>query len=150
MRNFNYLLSLFFFALLATCSLNVCLGQTGKPYFKHLTRDDGISSNKINCITQDKFGFIWLGTEDGISRYDGVRFKIYKTEQGLTDSYVNSIACDPDNGNLWIGTRQGISFFNRKEERFYNDIPHLSGADTVLFKTSIYKVFLDRDWNAEC
>ena len=143
MRNFNYLLSLFFFALLATCSLNVCLGQTGKPYFKHLTRDDGISSNKINCITQDKFGFIWLGTEDGISRYDGVRFKIYKTEQGLTDSYVNSIACDPDNGNLWIGTRQGISFFNRKEERFYNDIPHLSGADTVLFKTSIYKVFLD-------
>jgi len=113
------------------------------PYFKHLTRDEGLSSNKINCITQDKFGFIWFGTEDGISRYDGVRFKIYKTEQGLIDNYVNSIACDPENGNLWIGTRQGICFFNRKEEKFYDQIPHVVPQDKRVFDSTIFKVYLD-------
>jgi len=142
MRNYNRLL-LCFFLVFVVCSLNLCLAQVDKPYFKHLTRDEGLSSNKINCVTQDKFGFIWVGTEDGISRYDGVRFKIYKTEQGLVDNYVNSIACDPDNGNLWIGTRQGISFFNRKEERFYNNIPTVARADTGIFNTSIFKVYLD-------
>jgi len=109
-----------------------------------LTRAEGLSSNKINCIVEDKFGFIWLGTEDGISRYDGVRFKFYKTEDGLSDNYVNSVSCDPETGDLWIGTRKGISFFNRKEERFYKNMLHVTGRDSVLFVTSILKIYLDK------
>ncbi|PRY53292.1 signal transduction histidine kinase [Arcticibacter pallidicorallinus] len=124
----------------------VCFSQSAAPDFKHLTRQEGLSSNKINCITEDKFGFIWLGTEDGISRYDGVRFKFYKTEDGLSDNYVNSISCDPENGDLWIGTRKGISFFNRKEERFYNNsnVLHIDSKDAVVFGTSILKIYLDK------
>ncbi|WP_207535282.1 hybrid sensor histidine kinase/response regulator transcription factor [Desertivirga arenae] len=142
MRNFARILFCFFLLLLE-CSFKICYAQVGQPYFKHLTRDAGLSSNKINCVTQDKFGFIWAGTEDGVSRYDGVRFKIYKAENGLPDNYVNSISCDPDNGNLWIGTRQGITFFNRKEERFYTSVPKVSGRDTLIFDTGVFKIFLD-------
>jgi ligand-binding sensor domain-containing protein/signal transduction histidine kinase/DNA-binding response OmpR family regulator len=134
------------FTALFSLKITACFSQSVAPYFKHLTRQEGLSSNKINCITEDKFGFIWLGTEDGISRYDGVRFKFYKTEDGLSDNYVNSISCDPQNGDLWIGTRKGISFFNRKEERFYNNgnMLRISSRDSVLFRTSILKIYLDK------
>ena len=122
--------------------LNCSQAQINRPYFKHLTRDEGLSSNKINCIAEDKFGFIWLGTEEGLSRYDGVRFKIFKSVPGLNDNYVNSIAADPANGNLWIGTRKGICFFNRKLERFY-PFSKDSGLDSVTRSCSFSKVFLD-------
>src|SRR5688572_17281892 len=51
-------------------------GQS-KPQFKHVTRDQGLSSNRILCITQDKFGFMWFGTEYGLTRYDGSDFEIF-------------------------------------------------------------------------
>src|SRR4051812_903144 len=85
----------------------VCLSDSMaqlRPNFKHLTRDQGLSSNKINCIVKVKLGYMWFGTEDGISRYDGVNFKIYKKQSGIINNYVLSISSDPANGNLWIGT----------------------------------------------
>ncbi len=46
--------------------------------FKHLTTDDGLSQSWVHSIIQDKYGFMWIGTEDGLNRYDGHSFRIYK------------------------------------------------------------------------
>ena len=46
--------------------------------FNHLTVDNGLSNNKVNCVLEDRTGFIWFGTEDGLNRFDGYDIKIYR------------------------------------------------------------------------
>lgn len=95
--------------------------------FDHLTTDDGLSHANVRCILQDDLGFMWFGTFDGLNRYDGYQFKVYR--HSLNDSnsiQSNLIEClaKDDNGNLWIGTEIGLSLYDRKFDRFinYNDI----------------------------
>ncbi|WP_316811342.1 two-component regulator propeller domain-containing protein [Pedobacter heparinus] len=91
--------------------------------FKHLTINEGLSQNTIFCIYQDQQGFIWLGTEDGLNRYDGYEFRTFKNElnknKSLKNNQVNAIAEDGQN-RLVIGTHGGISIFNRDTEDFTN------------------------------
>jgi len=89
--------------------------------FKHLTIDEGLSQNTVFCTVQDKAGFIWIGTEDGLNKYDGYEFTIYKHEnnnpKSLSHSQINTLFEDPK-GNLWIGTADGLNLFSREEESF--------------------------------
>ena len=62
--------------LFITC---LCLfGQTENIRFKHITIKDGLSQGAINCMLQDRRCFMWFGTQDGLNRYDGYEFKVYK------------------------------------------------------------------------
>ena len=78
--------------------------------FEHFSLEEGLSQSTITVIFQDSKGFLWIGTEDGLNRYDGYTFKIYKPNpedpNTLTDRWVTALAEDPE-GNLWIGTRLG-------------------------------------------
>ncbi|MFO7653726.1 MAG: two-component regulator propeller domain-containing protein [Candidatus Krumholzibacteriia bacterium] len=90
--------------------------------FDHLTLADGLSQSLINCIYQDSRGFVWLGTQDGLNRFDGYRIVIYKTDTEdpatLSDPNVLCIAEDPA-GDLWVGTEGGgFSRFDRSTETF--------------------------------
>lgn len=91
--------------------------------FKRLTINDGLSQNTIFCIYQDHRGFMWFATEDGLNRYDGYEFKIFKNEpnqpRSLQNNQVNVIAEDA-NKQLVVGTAGGLSFFNRETEDFVN------------------------------
>src|SRR4030042_4667514 len=83
----------------------------------NLSLQDGLSQSSVNCIFQDHKGFLWIGTQDGLNRYDGHRFTIYKPEpgnpRGLSDSHILSIYEDRAN-NLWIGTYGGgLNRFDR-------------------------------------
>jgi ligand-binding sensor domain-containing protein len=49
-----------------------------KIQFKHLTKEDGLSGNSIWCVLKDRKGFIWIGTHEGLNRYDGIKFKEFK------------------------------------------------------------------------
>lgn len=92
--------------------------------FDNLTLKDGLSSKDISFIHQDKRGLIWIGTKDGLNRFDGVNVKIYRKSQktnSLADNRLNSIAEDSD-GTLWLGTQGGISHFNPFSENFQNFI----------------------------
>ena len=86
------------------------LAQTTISHFKHLTIDDGLSQNSINCIHQDRFGFIWLGTQDGLNRYDGLRFVQYRHERtnpnSISNNYIWDIHEDED-GIFWLATFGG-------------------------------------------
>src|SRR5687768_8605147 len=81
----------------------------GYPVSAYLGIDQGLSNNFVRCIYQDKNGFMWFGTYDGLNRYDGYEFKIFrnnfKNNRSLINSWINAISEDAK-GNLWIGTRQ--------------------------------------------
>ncbi len=79
--------------------------------FKHLTVEDGLSNNKVNTVIQDETGFIWFGTDDGLNRYDGYNFKVFRNDPSDSNSLSsNSIwALFKDHsGYIWIGTKDGI------------------------------------------
>jgi len=90
--------------------------------FESLTIDDGLSQGMVNCITQDHYGFMWFGTKDGLNRYDGIRFTVYKNDPSdstsLRDNYIQYVYEDKQN-LFWVGTsREGLEYFNRETETF--------------------------------
>jgi ligand-binding sensor domain-containing protein len=95
--------------------------QTKNIRFKHLTVYDGLSHGWIHSIIQDKFGFIWIGTDDGLNRYDENTFRIYRnTIKNMYSISSNNIICvfEDSKGNLWIDTRQGLNLYDRENNRF--------------------------------
>lgn len=96
-------------------------GQTPKLYFKHFTINDGLSQNTIFCMVQDTNDFIWIGTEDGLNRFDGYDFTVYKQENrnpsSLSNSKINALLESKD-GTLWIGTADGLNQYNRTTNNF--------------------------------
>lgn len=83
----------------------------------------GLSHVSVKCIHQDKYGFLWFGTEDGLNRYDGYGFKIYKSVPGNPKSLIDNNIWDIEEdeaGNLWIATQEGVSFHNRITSEFVN------------------------------
>ncbi len=90
--------------------------------FERLSIEDGLSQSVVNCILQDSTGFLWLGTQDGLNRYDGYRFKVYRHDdedpESLPHDLVLSLATDPS-GDLWIGTEGGgLARWRRASDTF--------------------------------
>ena len=85
------------------------------PSIKYLSIDQGLSNNSVRCIYQDHNGFMWFGTYDGLNRYDGYEFKVFRNKLNDTTSlphnYIYTINEDQHNC-LWVGTGQGIAKFN--------------------------------------
>ncbi|NIM17973.1 MAG: histidine kinase, partial [Candidatus Aminicenantes bacterium] len=89
--------------------------------FEHLTTEDGLSQNTILCIFQDSKGFLWLGTESGLNRYDGYEIKTYEHESdnpGSLSSNTILAVCEDHSGTLWVGTNDGLNKFDRTNEIF--------------------------------
>ena len=87
---------------------------------KSLTINDGLSQNSALAIIQDRKGFIWIGTKDGLNRFDGISFKIYRCGQDKNSLVNNHIKClyQDSRGNIWIGTYGGLNRFNPETEQF--------------------------------
>jgi diguanylate cyclase (GGDEF)-like protein len=88
--------------------------------FDRLSLEQGLSQSAVMDVLQDRRGYIWLATEDGLNRYDGVGFKVYKHDAtdvaSLPDSFVWDVEEDGD-GNLWIATRAGLAMWERATDR---------------------------------
>jgi len=103
-------------AMLMISFLNTPLsGQENRFVFSHLSVNNGLSQNQINCIYRDSKGFVWFGTNAGLNRFDGSSCEIFTSENpvngSITNNNINGIAEDK-NGNLWIGTGNGVSILN--------------------------------------
>ena len=95
--------------------------QQEKLETEQLTMEDGLSQSTVFCIIQDKIGFLWIGTQSGLNRYDGYTFKKYyydpEDTTSLSHNYINSIFEDKSN-QLWIGTARGLNKYNRQSDSF--------------------------------
>lgn len=90
-------------------------------YFSTFSIEQGLSQSVVNCILQDSKGFIWLGTQNGLDRYDGKNFELYRFDPedttSITNNWIYAISEDHES-NLWIGTKGGLHKFIRNENRF--------------------------------
>ena len=112
----------FFFTLISTFFISESLSAQEDIHFEHITTKDGLSQNDVNTIYQDKQGFMWFGTHDGLNKYDGYNFTVYNYNQqnkkSINSNLIFTLNGDK-NGNLWVGTSgNGINFFNRSTEEF--------------------------------
>jgi signal transduction histidine kinase/ligand-binding sensor domain-containing protein/DNA-binding response OmpR family regulator len=96
-------------------------GQAPKLTFRQISTEQGLSSNWVESIIQDNRGFIWIGTQNGLDRYDGQQIKAYqnipKDLSSISDNMIQSI-CEDHNHNLWIGTANGLNMLDARTGRF--------------------------------
>ena len=106
-------------SLLLTLCLMFCLITMSQT--QQFFTSDKLSSNQVTSICQDKTGYIWVGTEYGLNKYDGYRFTIYLHETAKPYSVVSNVIsflfCDADD-NLWVGTQLGLDRYNRDNDQF--------------------------------
>lgn len=105
--------------------MHFVLGQS-HFVFDHLGPANGLSSGVVHCVFQDSRGFIWIGTANGLNRYDGRKTKVFrhnpKNPNSLINNRIQSLVEDK-NGFLWIGTGNGISRLNLSTENIENFLP---------------------------
>ena len=137
-------------------TLYVCLsfctfvaGQPASLYFDNLTTENGLSHNKVNCIIQDSRGFVWLGTNDGLNRYDGTHFTIFKNNPGNISTISGNIITDileDDQHILWIATADGgLTKYDYRLEpsKQFRQFKNLPGDSTSIPVNIINKIVQD-------
>ncbi|HLN74682.1 MAG TPA: two-component regulator propeller domain-containing protein, partial [Prolixibacteraceae bacterium] len=97
---------------------------TGQKFnFKHLTTGEGLSSNEVRAVFEDSNGFVWFATSDGLNRWDGYKFVVFKNYNNDENSLsTNSLLCIAEDGdkNIWIGTNHGgVVRYSTADEKFY-------------------------------
>ena len=96
--------------------------DSGSIRFDHLTSEEGLSSDIVWSVLQDRHGFIWIGTLDGLNRFDGYNFKVYKHDVNDPDSLGDSavqVIIEDKAGNLWLGSwGGGLNKFDTRTEQF--------------------------------
>src|SRR5665811_514343 len=117
--------SLFFvhFLALLLSSVSIVYSQPKRLQFTHITNDDGLSSSVVTSVLQDHKGLIWIGTFDGLNRYDGFGFVVYRNNSADSSSLTNNVVrtmIEDHNKNLLIGTQRGLCLYDRDKNRFLN------------------------------
>jgi len=117
--------------------------------FFRYTVVNGLSHPTINCFLQDKKGFIWIGTENGLNRFDGYDFKIFKNIQGdslsLSNNYIHSLGEDKE-GNIWVGTDEGLNKLD-PETGIFNRYFRSETDSFSISQNMIRSMFTDKDYN---
>jgi len=128
-----------FFALHVTGA-----AQSKTLQFKHLSVQDGLSRSWVKCFLQDRTGLLWIGTGDGLNKFDGKTFTVYKylpeLSKSLNHNNINVIFED-SGGKLWIGTQAGINYYERDSNAFV-PVPGINNYVTSVYELEKNKLLL--------
>lgn len=129
----------------------ISFAQISDSKFRHISSEQGLSNSTINCIFQDSRGFMWLGTNDGLNRYDGSRVTVYKNnphvKNSLSDNCITCISEDAEH-QLWIGTAYTLDRFNPSTNSFteYKLGNTYKSGLTTDYVTTLCKYNEDKMW----
>ena len=101
-------------------------------HFDHYAVEDGLSQSVVLCIYQDSEGYLWFGTQSGLSQFNGYEFVNYSTlpsSNSISNTWVYAITEDA-NGNLYMGTKGGVNKYNKRTGQF-SQLPHKDLDDPV-------------------
>src|SRR5882724_5089363 len=111
---------LFLTFMQVTCFYAIAQKQNLK--FEHLDINAGMSQNQVMCILQDSRGFMWFGTRDGLNKYDGYKFTVYKNDAkdstSISNNFITGIVEDAT-GIIWIASRGGgLNRYDKEKDKF--------------------------------
>lgn len=150
MQKFTRFNNRLFFLITVIVMQGCCSGHAQfNIRFDYLTIEDDLSSGSIRAIVQDSTGFIWIGTTDGLNRYDGLSFRVFNQIPGDTNSLSNNFIYRllvDRKGRLWAGTLDGLNFYDHKTERFLKIDLNRTAPDAPR-KLEIFYIAADYDNN---
>ena len=151
----GFLSYLFLFTILNAFSSSTASSNISVKNFKHLSTENGLSQKSVRKIFQDSNGFIWMGTQEGLNRYDGRSFQHFRYNESdprsLSGDVIRDIIED-SNRNIWIATSNGLNLFNEAEQKFER-VQILSESNNpvlrlnTLFKDSTGRIQIGTDGN---
>src|SRR5690554_6091092 len=114
-QNLHHIILLFIILMMDSGKLFCLPGYS----FKHYNINNGLSQNTVFSIFQDNQGFMWFGTKDGLNRFDGSSFKIFRFSPNgsLRDNIFHRIIQDQNN-QIWVGTEDGVYIYDTNKEEF--------------------------------
>jgi signal transduction histidine kinase/ligand-binding sensor domain-containing protein/CheY-like chemotaxis protein/AraC-like DNA-binding protein len=128
----------------------VMSGQVEQMKYARYTIDNGLSQNMVQAVLEDRQGFMWFGTKDGLNRFDGHNFLVYRNEPGNAKSLSNNditAIYEDKAGNLWIGTQSGgLNLFDRQTNSFYV-LPEVAVQDNI--SGARWVISIDEDNNGD-
>ena len=130
-----------FFAIIFLGITNIYAQEIKIEYAKKITISDGLAHNGISSVLEDSNGFLWIGTYQGLNKYDGIKLTTYKNTIDvnlLTSNRVRAISEDTSN-NLWIGTDEGLTIYNTKQETFFKAYTNKEDNGPIIRKILISK-----------
>ncbi|HEY5772484.1 MAG TPA: two-component regulator propeller domain-containing protein, partial [Chitinophagaceae bacterium] len=133
-RNFDP--SVILLSLIINIINQSAFAQAPPLQFQHLTFDQGLSHNRVTAFTQDKYGLIWIGTNDGLNRFDGYKVDIYRNERGDKNSLPeNSVRClfTDSHGVVWIGTTNGLAYYDYRSNSFQSFFSNSKDENSLPF-----------------
>jgi len=109
--------------LLVQMASSFVFSQKQNLKFNHLDISDGLSQNNVMCLMEGSRGFMWFGTRDGLNKYDGYKFTVYKNDakdsNSISNNFITGIVEDASGRSTWITTRGGgLNHYDKEKDRF--------------------------------
>jgi Predicted periplasmic ligand-binding sensor domain len=123
------------------------VGGQSSYLFHHLQTSDGLSNSHINAILKDSYGFLWIGTESGLNRYDGYGFKVYSMRPNVPNTLLTNdiVGLSEDGlGNIWIDLGFCYMVYNRDKDCFISNIPNFLRRLSIVVDHN-YKIYIDKN-----
>ena len=102
-----------------------------QPAFRSLNADDGLTHNAVLAILQDRTGFMWFGTKDGLNRYDGTEIRIIAVEDAIPGNNYITTLCEDGDGRIWMGTDAGVCIYDPGTERAHRFLERSDDGSTI-------------------
>ena len=138
----KYYFTFIAFFVVITFSCSAQSEQQESPHFQHI--QDGMSQSSATVLLEDNFGFIWIGTRNGLNRYDGKDFEIYTKSldgiTGLKHEYI--VALHEDGQNIIIGTNEGLSLYDRSLN-IITPYPFINEGENI--KDEVFEIIVKKD-----
>ena len=129
--------------------VNIAHGQFLQANVSYLTLNDGLSQSNVKCIVKDRMGYLWFATDDGLNKYDGYNFTVYKHDpkdsRSIKGNNIETLFED-HTGNLWIGTGNGLCLYDRNHDSFINLVANKNNP-TALSNDDVLSFYEDEQQN---